>query len=163
MRRILPHPWLAAILLVTWVLLMQSLSPGSLLLGSILAFIGAWALASLVPARARLRRLAVLPGLLRDVLVEVVRSNTAVARIILWPPDSGTRRSGFVHIPLDMRDPYGLAALACILAATPGTVWTEYDSTEGMLLLHVLDLIDEAAWIRIVKEKWEAPLMEIFE
>jgi len=104
----------------------------------------------------------VVPGLLRDVLVEVVRSNNAVARIILRPAGGATRRSGFVRIPLDMRDPYGLAALACILTATPGTVWAEYDAEEGTMLLHVLDLIDEAEWVHIVKEKWERRLMEIF-
>lgn len=167
MRRVLPHPWLAASLLIAWLLLVQSLSPGSLLLGALFALAGGWALASLAPQRARLRRLAVVPGLLRDVLVEVVRSNNAVARIILRPAAQGTpqrtRRSGFVHVPLDMRDPYGLAALACILTATPGTVWVEYDSVEGMMLLHVIDLIDEKEWIHIVKEKWERRLMEIFE
>jgi multicomponent K+:H+ antiporter subunit E len=163
MRRILPHPLLALSLLLAWLLLMESVSPCAILLGGVLAILGSWALASLAPPRARLRRLAVLPGLLRDVLVEVVRSNKAVARIILGPATSTTRRSGFVRIPLDMRDPYGLAALACILTATPGTVWVEYDSAEGAVLLHVLDLIDEAEWIRIVKEKWERRLMEIFE
>jgi multicomponent K+:H+ antiporter subunit E len=163
MRRILPHPLLALFLLIAWLLLMGSTSPGAVLLGSIVALGGSWALASLAPPRARPRRLAAIPGLLRDVLVEVVRSNNAVARIILRPGAEGTRRSGFVRIPLDMRDPYGLAALACILTATPGTVWAEYDAEEGTMLLHVLDLIDEAAWVRIVKEKWERRLMEIFE
>ena len=163
MRRLLPHPWLALSLLLTWLLLVQSLAPGSILLGSLFAIVGSWALASLAPQRAHLRRLAVVPGLLRDVLVEVVRSNNAVAQIILRPATGRTRRAGFVHVPLDMRDPYGLAALACILTATPGTVWVEYDSVDGVMLLHVLDLIDEAEWIAIVKEKWERRLMEIFE
>ena len=163
MRRILPHPLLALSLLLAWLLLVESTSPGAIVLGGLLAVAGSWALASLAPPRARLRRLAVLPGLLRDVLVEVVRSNNTVARIILGPATGATRRSGFVRIPLDMRDPYGLAALACILTATPGTVWVEYDSVEGTMLLHVLDLIDEAEWVHIVKEKWERPLMEIFE
>lgn len=163
MKRILPHPLLALFLLVAWLLLMGSASPGAVLLGALLAMGGSLALASLAAPRARLRRLAVLPGLLRDVLVEVARSNNAVARIILQPVTGRAWRSGFVRIPLDMRDPYGLAALACILTATPGTVWAEYDAEEGIMLLHVLDLIDEAEWIRIVKEKWERRLMEIFE
>jgi multicomponent K+:H+ antiporter subunit E len=163
MRRVLPHPLLALFLLLAWLLLMESASPGAMLLGSVLAVAGSWALASLAPPRARLRRLAVIPGLLRDVLVEVVRSNNAVARIILQPGKAPTRRSGFVLVPLDMRDPYGLAVLACILTATPGTVWAEYDSAEGTMLLHVLDLVDEEAWVRIVKERWERRLMEIFE
>ena len=58
------------------------------------------------------------------------------------------RRAGFVRIPLDMRAPYGLAALACILTATPGTVWVDYDAAEGTMLLHVLDLTDEEEWVR---------------
>ena len=163
MRRVLPHPLLALSLLLAWLLLVESISPGAILLGGLLAIAGSWALAALALPRPRLRRLVVLPGLLRDVVVEVVRSNNAVARIILGPAARGTRRSGFVRIPLDMRDPYGLAALACILTATPGTVWVEYDSVESTMLLHVLDLIDEAEWVRIVKERWERRLMEIFE
>jgi multicomponent K+:H+ antiporter subunit E len=31
------------------------------------------------------------------------------------------------------------------------------------MLLHVLDLIDEEAWVGIIKDKWERRLMEIFE
>jgi multicomponent K+:H+ antiporter subunit E len=163
MRRVLPHPLLALFLLVAWLLLVESVSPGAVLLGGVVAACGSWALASLAPPRARLRRLAVIPGLLLDVLVEVMRSNLAVARIIMRPADRGARRSGFVRIPLDMRAPYGLATLACILTATPGTVWVDYDSAEGTMLLHVLDLVDEAEWARIVKERWERRLMEIFE
>ncbi|WP_309139693.1 Na+/H+ antiporter subunit E [Siccirubricoccus sp. G192] len=129
----------------------------------ILAIAGAGALAALAPPPVRLRRLSAVPGLLRDVLVEIVRSNNAVARIVLGPGESRARRSGFVVIPLDMRSPYGLAALTCILTATPGTVCVDYDSAEGTMLLHVLDLIDEETWVRIVKDKWERRLMEIFE
>ncbi len=163
MKRILPHPLLALVLLIAWLLLAGSISPGAVLLGCLLAIGGALALASLAPPRLRLRRLALLPGLLRDVLVEVVRSNNAVARIILQPAAKTVRHSGFVRIPLDMRAPYGLAALACILTATPGTVWVDYDAADGTMLLHVLDLSDEAEWVRIVKERWERRLMEIFE
>jgi multicomponent K+:H+ antiporter subunit E len=68
-----------------------------------------------------------------------------------------------VRIPLDLRAPYGLAALACIITATPGTLWVEYDSADNTMLLHVLDLIDEEEWVRIIKDRYETRLMEIFE
>jgi multicomponent K+:H+ antiporter subunit E len=161
--RWLPYPLLILAFLALWLLLVESVSPGALLLGVILAIAGVGALAALAPPPVRLRRLSAVPGLLRDVLVEIVRSNNAVARIILGLGESRARRSGFVAIPLDMRSPYGLAALACILTATPGTLCVEYDSAEGTMLLHVLDLIDEETWVRIVKDKWERRLMEIFE
>ncbi|TCZ59667.1 Na+/H+ antiporter subunit E [Roseicella aquatilis] len=163
MTRWLPYPLFTLGLLVLWLLLTESTAPGSLLLGTVLALAGSGTLAALTPPKARLRRLSIVPGLLRDVLVEVVRSNNAVAWIILQPRRLRGYRSGFVLVPLDMRSPYGLAALACIVTATPGTVWVEYDSARSTMLLHVLDLIDEEAWIRIIKGKWERRLMEIFE
>ncbi len=163
MTRLLPYPLMAVALLLLWLLLNGSASVGAILLGILLALAGCSVLAALQPPKARLRRLFAVPGLLWDVLVEVVRSNNAVAHIILRPAGRLGHRSGFVRVPLDMRSPYGLAALACVLTATPGTVWVDYDSTDGTMLLHVLDLIDEEQWVRIVKDRWERRLMEIFE
>ncbi len=163
MTRWLPYPLVALLLLGLWLLLTGSMSPGAFLLGGVLAVAGSGILVALLMPRARLRRLTTVPGLLRDIVVEVVRSNNAVAWIILQPGHAANRRSGFVRVPLDMHSPHGLAALACILTATPGTIWVEYDSSDGSMLLHVLDLIDDEAWVRIVKDRWERRLMEIFE
>ena len=68
-----------------------------------------------------------------------------------------------MDIPLDLRDPYGLAVLACIITSTPGTLWVSFDAGEGMLTIHVLDLIDENDWIRTIKGRYERLLLEIFE
>jgi multicomponent K+:H+ antiporter subunit E len=38
-----------------------------------------------------------------------------------------------------------------------------YDSAQNMVTIHVLDLVDEATWIRLFKERYERLLMEIFE
>jgi multicomponent K+:H+ antiporter subunit E len=162
MRRWLPFPLLAAALLAMWLLLTESVSLGAVVLGGVLALVVARMLAPLDPPRGWFRRPRVALNLAAVVLVEIVRSNNAVARIILRPGKTD-RRSGFVRIPLDMRSPYGLTALACIITATPGTLWVEYDSANNMMLLHVLDLIDEEAWVRIIKERYERRLMEIFE
>lgn len=163
MRRVLPHPLVSLGLLLMWLLLAGSVSVGSLLLGSVLALGGGAALAALDAPRERMPRLRPLPRLCVDVLIEIVRSNNAVARIILRPRSRDTHKSGFVRIPLDMTSPAGLAALACIVTATPGTVWVDHDPAKRIMLLHVLDLIDEEAWVRIIKDRWERRLMEIFE
>ncbi|MBU8546662.1 MULTISPECIES: Na+/H+ antiporter subunit E [Roseomonadaceae] len=162
MRRLLPYPLLAAALLVMWLLLNQTVSPGAALVGLALALAAGWVTVLLDVPRGRFRRPRAALRLAWVVMVEIVRSNNAVARIILGrQARQGT--SGFVLIPLDMRAPYGLATLACILTATPGTVWVEYDSARSTMLLHVLDLIDEQQWLHIVKDRYEQPLMEIFE
>ena len=95
------------------------------------------------------------------VLADIVRSNIAVARIILGR--AGRKRSsGFVNIPLELRDPYGLTVLACIVTSTPGTLWVDFDPSRGVLTIHVLDLVDETEWTRTIKDRYEKPLLEIF-
>jgi multicomponent K+:H+ antiporter subunit E len=95
------------------------------------------------------------------VLADIVRSNMAVARIILgferrtWTP-------GFVEIPLELRDSHGLATLACIITSTPGTLWVDF-SASGTLTIHVLDLVDKTEWVRTIKGRYERLLVEIFE
>ena len=161
MRRWLPFPLATATLLAIYLLLNESGSPGIFILGSVLALGAVRALATLEVPRAGLRRPLAAARLVVLVLVEIVRSNNAVARIILGQRKQ--RSSGFVRIPLDTRNPYGLTALACIITATPGTLWVEYESTGNTILLHVLDLVDEEEWIRTIKDRYETRLMEIFK
>ena len=92
---------------------------------------------------------------------DIVRSNVAVARIVLLR-DRPERVSGFVRLPLEMQSRYGLTVLACIITATPGTIWVEFDRRANVLVVHVLDLVDPDAWIRETKHRYERPLMEIF-
>lgn len=162
MRRLLPFPLLSASLLAMWLLVNQTLAFGHILLGGMLAVFGAAAVAVLQLPKARIRRPGAIVRLFFRVLTDIIRSNIAVARIILHP---GQRRrtSGFVNIPLDLRDSYGLAVLACIITSTPGTVWVDFDPGSGLLMIHVLDLIDENTWIGIIKGRYERLLLEIFE
>lgn len=162
MRRWLPYPLLALALLAMWLLLSQSVAPGTVVLGAVVALATGWTLSALDPPKTRFRRPGAALALALVVFVEIVRSNNAVARIIL-SRRARNRRSGFVRIPLDTRNPYSLAALACIITATPGTIWVEYDSADNTMLLHVLDLIDEDEWVDIIKQRYERRLMEIFE
>jgi multicomponent K+:H+ antiporter subunit E len=146
-------------LLLFWLVLNQALSPGQVLIGLALAGAGTLMLRTLELPASGLRRLDVALRLLGRVLVDVVRSNLAVARIILGRP---ARRSGFVDIPLELRSAYGLGVLACIITATPGTLWVALDEDKRNLRIHVLDLIDEEEWVRTIKGRYERLLLEIF-
>lgn len=159
MKRLLPHPVLAACLLAMWLLLNQSLSPGQILLGAAVALLASHGLAAMRPAPVRIVSIRPLLRLTGIVLADVVRSNLAVARIVLFPKQ---RASGFVRLPLELTNVHGLTMLSCIITATPGTVWVELDRENNDLLVHVLDLVDEDDWIRLIKHRYEAPLLEIF-
>jgi multicomponent K+:H+ antiporter subunit E len=153
-------PVLVAVLAGLWLLLNQSVTPGHVILGVLLALLLTWAASTLRPLHARIRRVDVAAGLILVVLKDIVLNNLHVARIVLGPR-APRIRSGFVRIPLELRDPHGLAALAIIVTATPGTVWAGLSN--DMLTLHVLDLEDEHAVIGLIKQRYERPLMRIFE
>lgn len=161
MRRFVPHPLLSAGLLAMWLVLNDSLAAGHVALGLVIGLAGGAVYARLEPGQGRLGRLA-LPciGLAWLVLVDIVRSNVAVLRIVLRP--GRPRVAGFLAIPLQLRDPRGLAVLAGIVTATPGTSWAHHDGATNVLTLHVFDLVEEEAWVRQFKQRYEHRLMEIF-
>ena len=159
MTRWLPHPIASGVVLLMWLLLAQSPSPGQITLGAFVAWLSGLALAPLGTERLRFTSLRPVPRLAAMVAMDVVRSNLAVARIILFPR---ARKSGFVRLPLELSNVHGLAVLACIITATPGTIWVRLDRASGTLIVHVLDLTDEETWIDLIKTRYEAPLLEIF-
>lgn len=161
MSRLLPFPLVSAGLFILWLLLNQTFSLGQILLGIAVGLVGGWALIALELPKPHLRRPVAVLRLAALVLADVVRSNIAVAQIILGL-GRRERRPGFIQIPLDLREPYGLAVLAGIITSTPGTLWLGFDETSGTLTIHVLDLTDESEWVRIIKSRYERRLLEIF-
>ena len=162
MNRLLPFPLLSACLMGMWLLLNQTLSLGHILLGSLLALLGGGLMTALQPAIGRIRNPRAIVTLALLVLVDIIRSNIAVAAIILGPRHRSVT-SGFLNIPIDMHNRYGLAVLACIITATPGTLWVQFNPRKGTLMIHVLDLVDEGIWIETIKGRYERLLLEIFE
>jgi multicomponent K+:H+ antiporter subunit E len=160
-RAVLPYPLLAAGLAFMW-LALSGFTPGHAILAVLVALGASYALQALGETSPRIRRYAAIPELLGIVLYDIVRSNFAVAGIIL----SGKRRqrtSGFILVPIRLTNPSALAILSIVLTSTPGTAWLDYNSARGTLLIHVFDLVDEATWVDLIANRYERLLLEIFE
>lgn len=153
---------LSAFLLILWLLLNDSTSAGQIALGAFLAWVGPILVDRLRPHKARIRLVPVMLKLAGHILVDVVRSNFAVALVILGKEER-RQHSGFIQVPLDLKDPHGLAVLAAIVTSIPGTVFAGLNTDRSELTLHVLSLHDEAEWVDIVKTRYERPLMEIYQ
>jgi multicomponent K+:H+ antiporter subunit E len=161
MTRFLPYPILTACLVLMW-LLLAGFTSGQLVLAILVATGAARALKALGEVSPPVKRWIRLVEFTRIVLYDILRSNLAVASILL----SGARRprkSRFISMPLKLRNPAGLATLAVVLTSTPGTAWLDYNSTRGELLIHVFDLVDEEVWVNQILNRYEKPLLEIFE
>jgi multicomponent K+:H+ antiporter subunit E len=162
LRSCLPAPLLSAGLLAMWLMLARSASAGHLVLGAALGLGIPLLTSTLRPVITRVRRPRVVVRYVVRVAGDVVASNVAVARDVLrWRWRQPVSR--FVVIPLDLRDPFGLAALALVTTIVPGTVWSELAVDRSALLLHVWNVDDEASFVARFKSRYETPLREIFE
>jgi multicomponent K+:H+ antiporter subunit E len=160
MRFPFPLLWLA--LGAMWLVLNSTVAPGQVIVGMVVALGAVLGLRRLQAPSTRARRPIAALGLACIVLLDIARSNVAVAAIVLRGRKRG-HHAGFVDIPLELRHPSGLAVLACIITATPGTSWAGYDSRSGVLTMHVLDLVDDEDFVRAIQGRYERPLMEVFE
>ena len=162
MKRLLPSPLLSVALFLLWLLLSRSVSAGHLILATVLAVLVPLLTGGLRPLPVRIRRPGMVLRLGLRVVADTIASNLAVVLFLVFP-SRRRHASGFVHIPLKLRDPNALAVLAMIVCITPGTAWAEISLDRSMLLLHVLEVDDPQTIATHVKERYERPLMEIFE
>jgi multicomponent K+:H+ antiporter subunit E len=158
--RWLPHPLLSLTLLLVWLLLVNDVSAGHLLLG---AFLG-WGIPLLTRVLwiepPRLRHPLKLVLFILKVLLDIVIANLQVARRILGPLRQ--LRPAFVEVPLELRDELALTLLASVISLTPGTVSADLSDDRRTLLLHCLDVEDIDALVAQIKARYEQPLLEVF-
>lgn len=162
MSRAFPSPILSGVLFLLWLLLSQSLSASTLLMGAVVATVLPIFTAKLRPAAVRVHKPRVILQLTLRVVLDMLRSNVAVAKAILTKRQKDIP-SDFVRVPLDVRDHNALAVLSMIVTFIPGTVWTELAVDRSVLLLHVLEASDPEGLVAMIKHRYERPLMEIFE
>lgn len=161
MFRYLPHPLLTVCLALLWMLLTNSIAPGSILMG---LFLG-WAIPLFTfrfwPDEVRIHRPGVLLKFVGLVLVDILVANLNVARLILGRPQR--LRPGFVDVPLDIRSELGVSFLANTITLTPGTVSAWLAPDGRTLVVHALDVDDPDDLVETIKQRYEAPLREVFE
>ena len=162
LARLLPAPLTSAALLALWLVLARSVSAGQILLGLALSLAVPILTLRLRPNRVLVRRPLVVVRFILTVGYDVLLSNFEIAwGVVRWRwrrPDAR-----FVIVPLELRDPLGLAALSMVTTVVPGTVWSEIALDRSVLLLHVWDVRDEATFVARFKARYEKPLREIFE
>ena len=88
-----------------WLLLNGTLAPVQIAVGTVVAVSIVFIFRAARPVQARLRRPQIAMRLLARVLLDILRSNIAVARIILGLVRDREVRSGFLDIPLDTARP----------------------------------------------------------
>jgi multicomponent K+:H+ antiporter subunit E len=158
----LPHPVLTLALLIIWLFLANTISPGHILLGTLLGIIIPWFTNRFWPERPKI----VKPGQLIHFffftfLFDIIVANINVVKLILQP-DLSQLKPGFIEVPLEIEDPMVTTLLASIISLTPGTVTAEVSRNQRSLIVHGLDMPDPESAIQLIKTRYETPIKEIF-
>lgn len=154
------HPVLSLLIAVAWLLLQQSLALPHLISAAVLALLLPRLLHGFLGPMTRLRAPGTMLRFTGVVLWDIVVSNLTVARLVLDP--RARPQPAWVPVPLALTHPTAITLLATIITTTPGTVSCLVDEDHGRILVHALDCSDPAAMAAQIKQRYEAPLMEIF-
>ncbi len=156
----LAHPWLSALLAASWLLLQHSLEPVHLLSAALIGLLIPRLLHAFLPQTGSLQ-VAPMLHLTRVVLWDIVVSNITVARLVLGP--LARLRPAWVPVPLALTHPTAISLLATIITTTPGTVSCTIDEQRREILVHALDCADPVQMAIDIKQRYEVPLLAIFE
>ncbi len=163
--RNLPMPWTSLVVFIGWQMLMGSVSLLSVLSGLLFA----WGLPKLtsrfVPAVSGASKPMVIMRLMVVVLIDIIKGNVIVARLVLGPLSK--LNPIFITVPVETDHPYVISLLASIITMTPGTVSARVhetpDSPGSSIVVHVLACDDAPALIEEIKTRYEKPLLEIYQ
>ncbi len=161
-NRWLPHPLMTLVLVIIWLFLVNTITFGHLLLGTLLGIAIPWFTNRFWPERPKIAKPFLLFRFFFITFVtDVIVANITVVRLFLLP-DISRLRPRFIEIPLDTQDPMVITILASVISLTPGTVSSEVSEDRQTLIVHGLDVADEKTAVQTIKTRYEAPLKEIF-
>jgi len=109
MSRLLPHPLLSLILTLVWLLLVNSMAPGHILLGLVLGLVIPLATGPFWPGHTGVHRPLTLLRFFGILGYDILTANIVVARLILT--SGRPLRPAFVVMPLTLRSDLAISLL----------------------------------------------------
>lgn len=160
-KRWFPHPGFSVLLALVWLMLMDSFSLGQILLAVLVGWFMPWSTESLWPRRTPLKKPLMMGRYVLVLLYDIIVANLVVAWWIIGP--SRRLKPAFVEYPTELTDRLAISVLANTISLTPGSVTADISLSRSVILIHALNVTDDEALVRTIRERYEQPLKEIFE
>lgn len=161
MHRLFPHPVLSLNLTVVWMLLSNEFSGASLVMGLLLGWLIPLFSVRFWPEPVVIRHPLTLLRFIATVLYDILLANFIVAALIVRGPRQ--LKPAFVRVPLALKSELAISLLSNTICLTPGTVSAELAADHRSLLVHALSTDDPQALVDTIKQRYEAPLKQVFE
>lgn len=161
-RRLIPHPLVSVLLLIVWLMLVNKVTPGNLILGAVIGLAVPVFTAPYWPGRPTVHHPFKVIEYALVVLWDIVVANIQVATIVLFKPNSKIE-SHWINVPLELTSAEAITVLAGTITMTPGTVSAMLSADGGNILVHCLHTDDPDAVRDEIKSRYERRLKEIFQ
>lgn len=161
MQRFLPHPLLTLLLAIIWLLLANTIAAGEIVMGILLGWAIPFFALQFWPDKLQVHKPLTLLKFAYILLHDIIEANFIVALRILGRPEK--LRPAFIVVPIDLNSDFAMSILANTTCLTPGSLSALLAPDRKSILVHAMDVEDEAAFIHTIKTRYEQPLKEIFE
>jgi multicomponent K+:H+ antiporter subunit E len=161
LNRLIPHPLLSLTLVLVWIGLVNTVTIGNLILGSVFGLIIPMLTAAYWPNRPAIARPFRIAEYILIVLWDIVVANVQVAMVILFRRERDIR-SHWIPVPLELTSAEAITVLAGTITMTPGTVSATLSADGGAILVHCLHTDDPDSVRDDIKSRYERRLKEIF-
>ncbi len=162
LQRIFPHPQLSLMMTLVWLLLVNKVTVGNVLLGAILGITIPLITQPFWQRRPVLKNPLRIVEYVVIVLWDIVVANVVVAYTIVFKSNAKTH-SAWITVPLELTSPEAITILAGTITMTPGTVSSCLTADARAILVHCLDTDDPDGVRDEIKHRYERRLKEIFE
>jgi multicomponent K+:H+ antiporter subunit E len=160
-RKLFPHAMLSGFMVILWLLLTNEVNNGQIVLGILLAWLIPFLTQSFWPESIRLHKPVIAVKFVLLVLWDIVVANVILMVRVLSPVRK--LKPAFLIVPLEIEHEFAITILASTISLTPGTVSADLDMQGGYLIVHALHVDDPVAAVADIKQRYEAPIKEIFE
>ena len=158
-HRVLPHPFVSLIVVCSWMMLAHSAAPVDIFTGLLLGLIIPKLIQPFIVHTPNIQWMQAIK-LFFVVLYDIIISNLRVAKQDLGPTKN--LHPKWYRVPLDTDHEHVNTLLAMIITTTPGTVSAGIDQERGDILVHALSSDDPESEILDIKQRYEQPLITIF-
>ena len=158
--RLVPLPGSSVALALFWLVLVNHVSAGQVVLAAALGLLIPVLTANFRVLRQPVRRFDAAAALAAVFMYDMLVANLVVAGLVLGPRQRLV--PALFAVELDMDDPAAVALLAAIVTLTPGTVAVDANAERRTLRVHALRAPDPAAAAAQIKRRYEARIKTVF-
>ena|SRR5699024_3821899 len=147
------------IIAVTWMLLQNSFTATSFFLGFVVGMLILFILRRFLVFDFYMNRVWALFKLIILFIIELIKANIDVVRIVLSPKLKN--QPGIVAVETRLESNVEITVLAALISLTPGTISMDFSADSKTIYIHSLNVPDKEEMIEQIQNSFECAIMEV--